>query len=207
MKWQVTESPSTEPLDVSDVKDHLHYELDFTARDAVLKSYISAARIWAENHMERALADQEITVKLNRFPESRNRAYLPKRGPRIPLPMAGATEITSIKYTDTDGAEKTLSTDVYALDSYGDPNAVYLQDGKEWPTDVADEENAVEVVYRAGEDFSETGVTLQDNYKKALILLVGHWDVNQEAVLVGSISKPIEFTVESLLGQKRVMGL
>jgi hypothetical protein len=40
--------------------------------------------------------------------------------------------------------------------------------------------------------------------RQALHLLVGHWNANREGVLVGLISKEIEFSVEALCADYRI---
>jgi hypothetical protein len=39
--------------------------------------------------------------------------------------------------------------------------------------------------------------------RHACLMLVGHWYESRSTVLVGSISKPLEFAVESLLSSQK----
>lgn len=46
-----------------------------------------------------------------------------------------------------------------------------------------------------------------EDVETAMLLLVGHWYANREAVVVGAASAPLDFAVESLLQPYRIYGL
>src|SRR4051812_10303685 len=78
--------------------------------DAAVQDMIPAAREFCEHYTGRALAVRTLEVALDAFPGD---------SCAIELPMSPATSITSVKYTDTDGAEQTLPDTKYALSAYG----------------------------------------------------------------------------------------
>jgi len=44
-----------------------------------------------------------------------------------------------------------------------------------------------------------------EKVKSAIKLLVGHWYKNREAVVTGTVPRPLEMAVQSLLSQNRVI--
>ncbi|GJK86863.1 MULTISPECIES: head-tail connector protein [Citrobacter] len=53
----------------------------------------------------------------------------------------------------------------------------------------------------------EDSILLGEDVKAAILLLVGHWYANREAVNIGNITTEIPFTVEALLQPYRIYGL
>ena len=204
MRWSVTEEPTIEPLTVGEVMTRLRYEPSDTDHIQTVTDLIRSARKWAEQHMEMAIMDQEITVHLDGFPSGRSYRYT-KGTPdsRILLPIAGLTAITEITYDDQDGASQTLSTDIYAADAYSRPSAVVRKASQSWPS-TYDQANAVQIVYRAG---AETRDSVPAHIKQALHLLIAHWDENRAAASAGVTVSRVPLAVESLLGQSRVLGV
>ncbi|HCJ6320165.1 TPA: phage gp6-like head-tail connector protein [Citrobacter sedlakii] len=50
-------------------------------------------------------------------------------------------------------------------------------------------------------------ILLNDDVKAAMLLLIGHWYANREAVNIGNITSEIPFAVEALLQPYRIYGL
>ncbi|MGY6355676.1 head-tail connector protein [Citrobacter amalonaticus] len=53
----------------------------------------------------------------------------------------------------------------------------------------------------------EDSILLGDDVKAAMLLLIGHWYANREAVNIGNITTEIPFAVEALLQPYRIYGL
>ncbi len=53
----------------------------------------------------------------------------------------------------------------------------------------------------------ETALVLNDSIRAAMLLMVGHWYENREAVIVGSISSELPLAVECLLHPYREYGV
>jgi uncharacterized phiE125 gp8 family phage protein len=96
---------------------------DDTTHDAVLESLITAAREFAEHYTGRALAPVTLEAALDEFPCEEF----------IDLPMPPVTSVTSIKYTDTAGAEQTFPGASYALSTYDVARRVSLAYAAAWP--------------------------------------------------------------------------
>ncbi|WP_395055191.1 head-tail connector protein [Polaromonas sp.] len=139
MQFKVVTTVAAEPVTLAEARLQCKIDADDTTHDALITSLITAAREFAEHYTGRALAGQTLEGALDSFPDC----------DYIDLPMPPVVSVTSIKYTDTAGAEQTLSTGAYALSAYGLGNRVNLAANGEWPStqEVAD---AVRVRFVAG---------------------------------------------------------
>jgi uncharacterized phiE125 gp8 family phage protein len=64
-----------------------------------------------------------------------------------------------------------------------------------------EDNDAVVVTWWAG--YGATGSSVPASIRHAILMLVGYWYENRSTVLVGSISKQLEFAVESLLSSQK----
>lgn len=72
--------------------------------------------------------------------------------------------------------------------------------GQTWPSTL-DTPDAVAITYWAGNPLV---AGIGEREKQAIDMLTAHWYRNREAVLTGTISKEVEFSVARLLGPRRV---
>ena len=153
MQFKVVTTVETEPVTLAEARLQCKVDSDDATHDALITGLITAAREFAEHYTGRALAQQTLEGALDCFPDC----------DYIDLPMPPVTSVTSIKYTDTAGAEQTLSASAYARSTYGLGNRVNLAANSTWPStqDVAD---AVRVLF-------VTGYTTAPKAVKAAILL------------------------------------
>jgi len=200
MIWKVTTGPTVEPLTVDDAKRHLRILHDDDNQD--IQEAIKDARDWCENYLDLAILEQTITLKLDRFPVA---TTIRDTTDIITLPRSNLISVTSVKYTDDDGVEQTLSTDVYGVDTTSTPGRIYRKQDQEWPTDVADERNAVEIIYKAG--YGSTRSSVPPAIKRAMKLLLSHWDSNREATIIGVSAQELPLGVTSALDKHRAYGL
>ncbi len=187
MQFKVVTPVSVEPVLLAEARLQCKIDSDDTTHDALINSLITAAREFAEHYTGRALAPQTLEAALDGFPDA----------DYIDLPMPPVTSVTSIKYTDTAGAEQTLSSGAYARSTYGLGSRVNLAANGTWPStqDVAD---AVRVLF-------VTGYTTAPKAVKAAILLhveiecplVPHTPAEREA---------LEKARDSLLSTVKVYG-
>ena len=160
--YKVTQQPGSEPLTLEFVKNYLKQLDSVTADDALITSLIVAARKEVEQHGI-AVFDQEITEQYDSFPQG---------GKCLNLSLAPLRSVTSIQYTDTDGATQTLSTSIYSADSSGNyTRRIALNEGESWPS-TKQNINAVTVVYRVGFDTTAPEVA---TIKTAMQLLIAYW--------------------------------
>lgn len=114
-----TSDPAEEPVTLADVKSHLR--VDVSDDDSLIGSYIAAARGHVEHVTGTRLVTQTVVCRCNGWDDLAS------------LPIGPVQSITSIGYTDTDGAGQTLSTDVYDARLYGLEPKVALKYGQVWP--------------------------------------------------------------------------
>lgn len=92
---------------------------------------------------------------------------------------------------------ETVSTDVYFVDTTSLPGRVGLAYGQDWPTDATAGIGAVQVNYVAGYGAASA---VPQTIKHAMLLLIGHWYVNREAVGPSMSAAPM--AVDSLLASE-----
>lgn len=191
MWWsdRISEPPQEEPISLDEAKDHIRVIGE--DEDLLIQSLITAAREWCEGFQQRAYVAQTRRLTLDRWP----------RGRTIHLPRPPLQSVTSIVYTDREGAQYTIETESYIVDTDAEPGRIVLAYGASWPSVALRPAAGVEITYVAGYgDASD----VPQKVKQAMLLLVGHWYEHREAVLTGAMSKEIEFAVHSLLWQDRV---
>ena len=131
----VTSEPAA-AFAADDVKKHLRIDED--DEDSLIADYLEAAERQVETELAIGLQEQTLVLRLDRFP-----------GRRIRLPRPPLTSVTSITYTDTNGASQTLATDQYTVNTFTMPGEIVEAWGKSWPT-TRDIPNAVVVTYVTG---------------------------------------------------------
>lgn len=159
--------------------------------DDLISALITAAREYCEGFTGRALAAQTLETYPPRFPCENE----------IELPCPPLQSVTSVKYTDSDGDETTMTEDTdYIVDTDSPVGRIVLPYAGTWPTETLYTVNPIKIRYVAGYE------TIPRSIKQAMLLLIGHWYANREAVLVGqgTMSKEIEFAVKALLSMQRI---
>ncbi|MES1979553.1 MAG: phage head-tail connector protein [Pseudomonadota bacterium] len=185
MTYKVVTAVATECVSLAEARVQLRMTADdTTADDALITALITAAREFAEHYTGRALAPQTLEMALDEFPAD-----------GIDLDMPPVATITSVKYTDTAGAEQTVSSTDYALSLYGDSRRLSLAYGATWPStqDIAD---AVRIRY-------VTGYTTAPKAVKAAILLDIELRYNK---LMPSDQAAYEKARDALLGTVKIWG-
>lgn len=131
-QWAISEvtAPTTEPVSLAEAKAHLR--VDTNDEDAYISNLIVAARQWAENYTRRRFITQTWDYYLDEFPAC------------IEVPYPPVQSVTSVKYNDADGAEQTLASSGYRVDSTSLPPRISPSYGNSWPA-TRSESNAVVV--------------------------------------------------------------
>lgn len=160
-----------------------------TTEDSLLDILITAAREYCEGKTGRALATQTLEAYPDGWP----------CGNEIELPYPPLQSVTSVKYKDSAGAETTLSADTdYIADTDSLVGRIVLPYGGSWPSATLYPVNPIKIRYVAG---YTTENPMPKMIKLAMLLLIGHWFENREAVMAGqfAVSKEIELSVKALL--------
>jgi len=179
------------PISLSEAKEHLRVE--GSAEDAFIVRLISAATEFAQLRSGRQYVTASLKQSMEEFPEEIE----------LLCPPLQSTTVV-VTYADDNGIVQTLSSADYQVSKTGIVGRIKPAYSKSWPTTRIGVYNAVEVVYTAGYG---AGSAVPGTAKQAILLLIGHWYTNREAVLTGPLSKAIEFAVDSLLAMERVFSL
>jgi uncharacterized phiE125 gp8 family phage protein len=188
--WTRKTAPTTEPVTKAEAKLHIRHALDAgdTTEDALLDRLIAAARDWVQDYTGRSLYTQTWQCSLACFPE------------RLWLPMSTPLQsVTHVKYYDADNVLQTLSSSVYTLPAFHEPALLMRVQSESWPG-VYTREDAVQIEYVTG---ATSATAIPQPLTQAVLLLVGHWYEQREAVLMGTISKETEFAVSALCAPYR----
>jgi uncharacterized phiE125 gp8 family phage protein len=150
-----------------------------TTSDPEINRLIVAARMKAEEETNRAICTQTWDWMLSDNERLRLGSGEHLRSPKPPL-----QSVTHLKYIDTDGAEQTWAASNYTVTapagSHAEEGTVTLAYGVSFPS-VRDVVNNVTIRFVAGYGLAAAVPLL---LKQAMLLLIGHWYANREAVVI-----------------------
>ena len=196
MRLSVVTAPTEEPVRLADLKTHCR--IDSTDDDDWLLHARVLAREAVENDTGRALCTQTWDVTYDDFPESDK---------AIVLPLTPLSSVTSITYTDTNGAAQTWASADYQVDNSSDswPARVKPSYGETYPT-VYDEMSVVVVKIVCG--YGEAKDVPQWA-KFAIMLAVGTLYEHREEVEAMPAGMRVEtirsnFAYAALIGRNKI---
>lgn len=180
--WKRISGPDGVPVTVDDMKSHLGIQHDALNRridDALLE-----AVEYVEGRLGQSLMPQVWDYYIDEFRRL------------IELPRPPLQAVTYVKYWDIAGVLQTVIASLYDVDTVSDVGRVCLKRDAVWPqTQVR--QHAIQIRSACGYADAESVPAVA---KRAIKMLVGHWiDVAPNAVVVGTISKEFEFSVNALL--------
>lgn len=177
-----TVAPTTLPLSAEEVKAHCFIDGNDYDQDILL--LINAATEYVQQYQWSQLVTATWVMRCDRFPCD---------GIITPHPSP-VSSVSSVAYVDTGGNTQTLAVNTdYAVDIYSKPARIVPAYGKSWPT-TRGFMNDVVVTFIAGYGASQY---VPSTTKQAMLLLIGHWFKNREAI--GTTTKETEFSVKALL--------
>lgn len=202
MGLKLVTAPAEEPVSLAEAKAHVRQDLD--ADDALLTALIVAARETVESRLKRALVTQTWDLLLDAFP-ARPGSWPPASvghryawEPAIRLPMPPLVSVTSVSYVDLAGDTQALAsgTDYQVVSGERNrPGLVAPAPGTSWPT-AREQPAAVTVRFVAGYgDAAAVPVAI----RQAMMLLIGNWYANREAIITGTIATELPLAVRALL--------
>ena len=152
----------------------------------LLERLIDAAMSLIESHTQRAFSPGPWQLTLDRFPSC---------GETIEVRLSPIISIDGITYIDAAGEEQTLSSPAeYQTDITSEPARIAPAYGTTWPR-TRPQLNAVTIDMTAGE--GGTPALVHPAARQAILLLVGHWYSNREAV--GQVGTEIALAFSSLV--------
>ena len=115
-------APGTEPVTDAQAKEQCGVGSAETAFNAKITRLITAARSHVEGYTGMRFGSRAATMKCDGFSDFDR------------LSEAPVTAVASVSYVDSEGATRTLSTDVYELRADGFETAIVLKYGQTWPS-------------------------------------------------------------------------
>ncbi len=154
--------PVAEPVTLAQVKQHCRVTIDDD--DALLETYISAARELCERETHRSFFNQTWRLSLDHFPmypfwSGTQQSTTLHDGWsysswwkyfQIKLPRPSFVSVTSITYVDMLGDTQTVDPSIYYVDTAGEPGSVSPIYGSYWPYTDLYVPDSVAVNYVAG---------------------------------------------------------
>jgi len=190
MITKLVTAPAVEPVTLTEAKAHLR--VDVTDDDTLISSLITSARQYIERAIRRALITQTWRASIDEFPATGE----------IILPKPPLQSVTSIQYTDINDSTSTVSSSTYTVDTDSEPGRIVLKYGQTWPSSSLAVTNPIQITFVAGYGLA-AGVPA--HFKQAILLLVGHWYENREAITsTGGIPKELPYAVKSLIDIDRI---
>ena len=184
--WTLKTAATDEPVTPEEVADHLR----IASTDPLFMTYASAARQWVEAYTERALVTQTWQLSLDGL---YRQIWLPRSAP--------LQSVTHLKYYDSANVLQTWAASNYRLAAFHEPALLEIVDDAVLPSTYL-RADAVQIEYVTG----YASGACPDPLRAAVLLLTAHFYENREAVLVGAVSKPLEFALEALCAPYRVFG-
>lgn len=182
----VTTDPLNEPVGLDEMKEYLR--VDHSDEDAMISGLIVSARTYCEAVTKRAFVKQTLRYTLDEWPDGDVLMF--------PQPINNTTTFVVKYYTTGSTTASTWGSTNYWIDADMKPGRLVLRDNSEWPTYDLRSARAIEITHESG--YGGQG-DVPEGVRLAIKFLVGHWYANREAVLTGTVSKPIEFGVHALL--------
>ena len=185
--YSITTPAASYPITTAEAKAHL--KVDISDDDTLIDNLIKAATQSAEDYTNRCFIATTLTMVGDTWKD----IYTLYKSP--------VSAVTKIQYYDTTNTQVVLSTSVYIVDNTSKPCRILLDEDQEFP-DLADRKMAVEAIYVVGE--SEDGTEVSNLIKQAILLMVGHWYQNREAVVIGRIATEIPMAAKMILDQYKI---
>ncbi|WP_430009970.1 head-tail connector protein [Methylophaga lonarensis] len=183
-----TVPPEAEPVTLQEARDQVR--ADNNDEDALLSEYIAAARDYCEKRTGLPLMPQTFVLYADRF------------FPEMVL-KPNLLEVVAVRYLDVNGDEQTVDAADYVANKVGTLGSVYPAYQQQWPQTLP-VKNAVQVEFKCG--FASRN-KVPDSIRSAMKLLIGHWFLNREAVVIGATVSELPAGVEMLLGTNKLWSL
>ena len=185
--YKVVTPATSNPITLTEAKTHL--KVDTTADDTFITNLIKSATSSAQEYTNRFFIQTTIQQVGDKWEDISN------------LLKSPVASVTNIKYVSTDGILTTLNSSVYFLDDVNKPARIGLKPNQSYP-EIIDRLNAVQVNYvvglAAGPDEVDEGI------RQALLLTIGNWYQNRQAVVTGTIATELPMNAKFLLNQYKI---
>ena len=185
--YKVVTPATSNPITLTEAKTHL--KVDTTADDTFITNLIKSATSSAQEYTNRFFIQTTIQQVGDKWEDISN------------LFKSPVASVTVIKYVDPSGSLQTLSTDVYFVDDVNKPARIGLKPNQSFP-EIIDRLNAVQVNYVSG--LAAGADEVDEGIRQALLLTIGNWYQNRQAVVTGTIATELPMNAKFLLDQYKI---
>lgn len=186
-----TAAPSETPVSLTEAKAHLRVDSD--DENTLISALVQAATDHVDGYggiLGRCLVTQTWRQDFDQFSQ------------KLYLPMLAAS-VTSVVYVDDYGGSTTVGAANYELLNWHGGSYVRFIDDYPFPSGLA-EAAAVRVTFTSG---FGAAADVPAAIKAAMLLMIGHWYANREAINVGNIVSELPLGAMSLLEPYRHVGV
>jgi uncharacterized phiE125 gp8 family phage protein len=176
VKVSLVTAPSSEPVTLEQVKDHLRIVQGDTLQDDYLKRLIKAARQKIEDMTNRKFVTQTWNLYRDNWPGSDD-DYI-----EIPFAPLQSVASTGVTYTKISGGTTTFSSTAWDDDTVSEPPRVILKTDSSWPTATLAALNPICIRCVVG---YTTPSLVPEPLNQAILLLVSHMYEYREPVISG----------------------
>ncbi len=180
--------PAREPVSLTEVLAHCR--ISSVDEDGLIAGYMLAARHYVEGYTRRALITQQCRLTIDDgWPDV------------VTLPRSPLVSFDQGHYGDTAGVQQALASSSYMVSTSGMEGRLVPAFGSRWPS-VRAQIDAISVDFTCG--YGDQPGAVPAPIRHAVLLLIGHWYENREAVVIGSTVGELPLAVEALLFPFRV---
>lgn len=187
-------APAVEPWTLQDAQVSMALRLDGNYDALYVSLILSAARQYFEQQTGLCLITQTWRACFDAVPPGRE----------VSLPRAPLASVTSVAYTDENGAAQTYPQDRYGIGGVsmkGVFGRVRLKSTESWPT-LGDVPDALRITFTAG--FGAEAAQIPNDIRLAVLLLTAWWYEQRLPVNVGNIVNELPHSLGALLKMYRV---
>ena len=186
----ITVKPDGNPVSVAEAKRQLRIDHDDTDQDNYIAELCGAAHRAVESQLGYPILRQTRQTHLFGFPCG-----------AIWLGGGDSLTVSQVRYFDSSGTQQVLPATDYIVDAISRPAALLAAPFKPWPS-VIERPGAVMIDWLAGWN---SAADVPEDLIHAMKLLIGHYDQNREAVIVGATPNAVQHTVDALLEPWRIV--
>lgn len=166
MIYKRATEPAFEPISIEQARMQIGLDSADSSMDTLLTPLITAAREYVEKYTNRSLITADWTAYMDTFDTWAIELF------KVPI-----SELTTLKYYDTDNVEKTLIEDTdYNIDIISEPARLFPASGESWP-DTYDKPNAIEIAFKSG--YGATAASVPKTIQAVMLMIVTHLEANR----------------------------
>lgn len=160
---KVITPPAIEPVTWQEVALQLRYDDPDQDIQDQIEDLITSAREWCESYQNRAYITQTLELALDGWPACG----------AVELPRPPLQSVSSVTYTDNNGADTVWDASNYSFDDYAFVGKLVKKRYASWPAASLAEVNGVKIQFVTG--YGLTADKVPQRIRQAITTLATHW--------------------------------